>query len=318
MDKQGTEFTPKWDIPDLWAANGHCPACSAKSLNTVHLHEYPDYLVCSQCEISFEVEKNGRMIRIKNVPDRYEFAEEMLYRKWLEASAVHGIIESRRSRPIASVETKPTTHTPLTEDDVWRRTVAMSRMGNKPGMIQMILEQGGATHQQAVDAVRHLKRINEKEARQQGQKLFLIAGISIFLLVTVSAVFVFLNLDELTMAAVPTQADPMGQLLDLIPDDVKPELLNLPDTEVWYGGVAEAECPTTSSIASRTFGGVPTAWRKVQQFPAWQMVSVDASYLIHVPPGMTAGYVENQTRQFYSAYGPAMISNVNFVVINCE
>ncbi len=330
MEAQKPQSTAKWDIPDQWASNGRCPACGAKPLKVMHLPDLPDYLTCPKCEVSFEVENGGRAIRVKYLPDRFESAEEALLRRWVDAGALHAIIESKCKEPTRSQvlvpqqEPSSVPKAPLTDEEVWSRTLTMYRMGNKPGVIEMILQQAGATHEQAAAACTRLKQQVEATARVQSQKVMMIAGVSMFLLVGAFVTWFFLSgtFTELTSGATPEaiveeDSNTTIDFTNLIPDGVQPQL-GLPDTTVSKSNVSEASCPRTAAGAAKTFGGSADLWEKTTQYPAWQLVSAVTTYTIQVPPGMVAGYVDNESLQLKSIHGPAVIRNVNFIVINCE
>jgi hypothetical protein len=127
-----------------------------------------------------------------------------------------------------------------------------------------------------------------------------------------------------TVTPVPTpaanQPSAVGMLLKLIPAGARPELMNLPDTTVEANkGPSRAACPAKPETAAALFGGDPSVWyRDESQFPSWQMVSTGDSITAKVPTGMTATYVDNDSFKMQSVHGPAIIHNVNFLVITCD
>jgi len=319
--------SPKQEIPDSWAKNGRCPACGATNLKVTHLPEIADYLTCTQCEIAFEVEKGGRYVRLKYIPDALEFADAALHNQWVEASRLSAIISEKR----APVHERKNPEPPLptfSEDDVWSRTLRMYRMGNKPKMIQLMLLQSGMTQEQADVIFAKLKKVSEQDAQRQNQKFWTMAGVSIFLVMLVACSWVYLsgNLPVLlgitTVTPAPSQADQplaIGMLFDLIPNNAKPDLMNQPDTKVDLHGPGKAACPATPATAGKLFGGDSSIWRRdMEQYPSWQMISAGNPVNVKVPDGMTAGYVDNKSLQLLSVHGPATIYNVNFLVITCD
>lgn len=316
--------SPKWEIPDVWAKNGHCPACGATNLKVIHLPDYADYLSCARCEISFEVETGGRYIRLKYLPDEYESADAALHNRWVEASSLSAII-SKRQVPVQEKKTPTQT---LSAEDAWSRALGMYRMGNKPKMIQLTLMQSGMTQEHADIIFAKLNKLVEQDAQRQTQKFWTIAGISLALIVMVTGSWLYMsgNLSVLlgittaTPALLANQPSAMDKLLDLVPDNAKPALMNLPDTVVNNtSGPGAAACPDTSSNAAKLFGGDSTLWKRdISQFPSWQMISTGDSFTISVPTGMVAGYVDNKSLQLLSVHGPATIYNANFVVITCD
>ncbi len=321
---------PKQEIPDAWA-RGRCPACGATGLNVTHLPDMADYLSCARCEVSFEVENGGRYVRLKYVPDALEFVEDILYNRWVEASKLAGIIAKKR--PVVGQEKKEIEQPPpvaLSDEEAWSRSLRMYRMGNKPRMIQLMLVQSGQSQEQADAIFARLKKIADEDARQQNQKFWMVAGISLTLLVLMTGAWLSLSgnlsvmMGTVTMTPEPTQAadqpSAVGLLFNLVPEEAKPELMNLPDTTVETNkGPEVSACPGTPVSAAELFGGEPSLWtRDMSQFPSWQMINPGAAITVKVPDGMTAGYVDNDTFQMQSTHGPAIIHNVNFLVITCD
>jgi hypothetical protein len=317
----------KWDIPDSWAKNGRCPACGGVSLKVTHLPDLADYLSCTQCEITFEVENGGRYIRLKYIPDALEFVDAVIHDRWVEASRLSAIINEKRPS-VQGKKVTPPPATTISEDDVWSRALRMYRMGNKPRMIQLMLIQSGMTQEQAESVFMKLKKIAEQDAQRQSQKFLTMAGVSIFLVILMACSWIYLSgnlpilLGITTVTPAPLVADQpsaVGKLLGLVPEDIKPDLMNLPDTKVDKHGPVKSACPAAPIDAAELFGGDPTLWtRDANQFPSWQMISAGASVKVSVPDGMTAGYVDNASFQFLSVHGPATIYNVNFLVITCD
>ncbi len=315
--------SPKWEIPDIWAENGHCPACGATNLKATHLPDHPDYLSCARCGISFEVENGGRYIRLKYIPDAYESIDAVVHNRWVEASRLSAIISQRRV-PASERKTAPPVQE-LSDEDAWNRALGMYRLGNKPKMIQLTLMQSGVTRERAEAIFVKLQKVAEQDARRQNQKFWILAGVSVFVIFALAGGWLYAsgNLAVLMGKAtpVPTANKPstVELLLDLVPDDAKPAIVDLPDTVVEVGrGPGRASCPPTAGMAAELFGGSSTMWQQPGAFAAWQMTNPIDSITVSVPANMTAAYVDNKSMQFLSVYGPATIYNVNFLVISCE
>jgi len=317
---------PKWEIPDHWAANGKCPACGAQSLKVVHLPNYPDYLTCTRCEISFDVEDGGRNIHVKYLSDQFESTDKSLYNHWVDVSQLGAIIGKRqvptRDEVVLSIPTQS-----YTDEEAWSRALGMYRMGNKPRAIQLTLTQTGATPEQAKFVHNRLLKIAEQDAQRQSQKFLIVAGVSVILLVLLAGGLlvssgrlpIILGLVTVTPAPQVSQSSALDKLLSLVPDAAKPALMDLPDTMVdTRRGPGPSKCPATSADAVRLFGGSEELWTFDSQFAAWQMISAGDSYTVLVPTGMIAGYIDNTTIQMQSIHGPATIYNANFVTIMCE
>jgi len=320
---------PKRDIPDGWVKNGRCPACGAAGLKVTHLPDMADYLTCAKCEISFEVENGGRYVRMKYIPDALEFVDGILHNRWVEASKLAGIIA--KNRPAAPQKLAPDqSPAAMSNDDVFTRALRMYRLGNSPKMIQLMLLQSGQTQEQANTVFEKLKRVAEDDARSQSQKFWMVAGISLLVIVLITGVWLTASgklsimLGQVTPTPVPTQManqpSAIGMLMKLIPTGAQPDLMNLPATRVEKNvGPGRAACPATPETASRLFGGDSSLWHRDEtQFPSWQMINAGDSITVKVPTGMTAGYMDNESFQVQSIHGPATIHNVNFLVITCD
>lgn len=323
---------PRRDIPESWVKNGRCPACGAAGLKVTHLPDMADYMSCSKCEVSFEVENGGRYVRLKYIPDSLEFVDAILHNRWVEASKLAGIIA--KHRPAVQEKKAPqqisTPTVASDEDEAWNRALRMYRLGNNPKMIQLMLLQSGLNQEQADVIFSKLKKVAEDDAQQQGQKFWSIAGVSLLVIVLLTGAWLTASgnfpvlLGMVTRTPVPTSApnqpSAVDMLLKLIPADKRPDLMNLPATTVETGkGPAAAACPATPTTAANLFGGDSSLWnRDVNELPSWQMINAGNSVTVKVPDGMTAGYMDNDSFQMQSVHGPATIHNVNFLVITCD
>ena len=323
--------TPKWEIPDVWAGNGRCPACGAPRLKVTHLPDHPDYLACAGCEISFEVENDGRRIRVKWLPDPYEAADAVLHNTWVEAAKLSAILRERCAPVRGGIQPAPRPEMapvpPISDEEAWHRALSMYRLGNKPKMVQLRLIQAGLPQAQADAILEKLKKRAEYDARQQNQKFMIMAGISILAMVLLAGGWlvasgnlpIVLGITTVTPAPLAREESALGKLLDLVPKSAKPAIMNLPTTVVdTRTGPPSSSCPTTPGKAARLFGGTEALWKRDAQFAAWQMITPGESITVQVPAGMVAGYVDNKTLQLFSVHGPATIYNANFVTIMCD
>ncbi len=328
-NKPSPSPSPKFDIPDGWVKNGHCPACGASGLKVTHLDDLADYLTCPKCEISFEVETGGRHIRLKYLPDALEFMDALLHNRWVEAARLSAIIA--KHRPVAHEKKIPQQPAAIaTEDEIWNRALRMYRMGNKPGMIHLMLLQSGLAQDQANAIFVKLKKMAEEDEQRQNQKFWAVAGISLLVIFLLAGGWLLMSGKLLVslgvITATPSPANvsnpssALGLLLNLVPANAQPDLMNLPDTTVdTTHGPAQAACPATPDSAAKLFGGKPAMWmRNANQFPSWQLISASDSITVSLPKGMSAAYVDNKSFQFLSVHGPAIMRNVNFMVISCD
>ncbi len=311
-------------IPDSWGSAGHCPACEAVSLQVIHLPDSPDYLICGKCEFSFEVSANGSQIRVKNLAENLEFAEERLRFRWVTPGAIRKLLENRSA--LIQQKTVPENKKTLSDDDVWERALSFHRLGNKPKKIAYILIQAGATHEQAEAALKRLQEWIEQDTKRQSQKLLWVGGIASLLIILGFAVwFVALGrISDRLDAGIASPAQdsqpviPLKSVAEVLPDAVKPEFLKSDPIKVINSGPANSRCPSSAQQAEALFGGQEGAWQKASQPGAWQMMHTGEPATVRVPAGMVAGYIDNTTFMFLSANGPATIQNVNFIVIACE
>ncbi|MCZ2126395.1 MAG: hypothetical protein LC099_01315 [Anaerolineales bacterium] len=303
--------TARWEIPDAWAS-GRCPACGESALKVVHLPEYADYFSCQSCEISFEIATVGGQIRIKDVPERFEFADAVLYRRWLKASELRGVIEKERA---TRHKEEVVEQIAMTDEEVWSRALGMHRMGNPLWKIEPMLLRKGASQKQATGALKALKRKIEREQESQNTRVLAIAGVSVLILLIALAAWGVSSMKR--AATTPTKVSNdtiLKKLIDIAPKNLQP---NLPDTTTRRAEVAAAKCPKTASEAAKVFGGDASLWTMSDQFMSWQLMSAIKSYTVRVPPDMNAAYIKNPSIEVKRADGPLIVYNVNFIIITC-
>jgi hypothetical protein len=315
------DFLPRKDIPDAWA-KGRCPTCGTAPLKVIHLPDSPDYLLCAHCEMSFEVETNGGAIRLKNIPEQLGFVEEELHYRWVQPATLRKFLDNRAA---IMQQKEKASQKSLLDDDVWNRTLSLYRLGNTPKMIQFTLMQAGATREQAEAASARLKQWIEQDSKRQGRKFLVVGGVAF------SVILVMIAGLALTIGSINSQlsevANPVTtkepilplQVLNLLPQAVKPGFLKSEPARVEAIGPAKSRCPTFATDAARLFGGEQGAWRTGGQVAdSWQMMNAGAPATIRIPQGMYAGYIDNKTFMLISVNGPATIYNVNFVAIMCN
>jgi hypothetical protein len=323
-NRKRTDLAPRQDIPDGWAASGCCPACAAAPLKLVHLKGSPDFLLCPRCELSFEVEQSAGLIRLKNIPDQLGFAEAELQHRWLQPPALRKLLENRGALMQQNTFAVPVQ--PLSDDEIWNRSLGLFRLGNKPRMIEFMLIQAGATHEQAETALVRLKNWAEQDAQSQNNRLLVVGIITILIIAVLiggswlfasSSLAAQLNQSRSKPALAKQPVLPV-EILKAIPDGLKPEFLKSAPASVDKTGPNRAGCPSQSMDAAALFGGDSKAWQPGSQNDSWQMMSMGKPATIRIPRGMYAGFIDNTTFVFTQADGPSTIHNVNFVVIMCN
>jgi hypothetical protein len=318
MNGQGNqrelELAPRWEIPDTWAGNGLCPICGCQGLQVVHLPGYPDYFVCKHCEISFELERGGKLVRLKYIPEDMDQVYERLRFRWVDVISVRDLALKDRPSLLHQSQKKEIISPPaaLTDEEVVSRALGMFRLGNKPKMIEMILLQAGATPEQAARAFESLKRLEKQSARKQSSKFFWMVTIIMLILMALAGGLYFSGWFEARRAAaVAVEAIPVQELL------LKQVQKKLPDSIIYKTGPQATGCPTTPTDAAQLFGGEAGTWERVSMY-SWQMTNTDRMVTVMIPDGMTVAYFKNPSLEFVNGYGPLTITNVNFAMVTCE
>jgi hypothetical protein len=313
------------EIPSDWAKVGHCPACQSAPLQVVHLLNATDYLICRKCELAFEVELDGARIRIKNVPDQLGFMEQELRYHWVEPSDLTRLFNNHLALR-AQQQARKAAPGPHSDEEVMRRAISLYRMGNKPKMVEFILIQAGATPEQAQAAFVSLKQLSAQEAESLNRKFQLAGGIILLLAVVyiISRILTPILISAQLQQGLASPADTVHQsnvflqLLDIVPDGVKPGFLKPAPARWKFTGPARLRCPFTLSDAAGIFGGEVDHWTHIGQSNGWQMMNADASVTISLPEGMHATFMDNRTGTFYTIDGPATIRNINYIAILCK
>lgn len=307
---QTPAYAPLWDIPDAWT-KARCPVCGEAGLAIAHLPDFPDYFKCANCEVAFDVEVGGKLIRLRYIPEELTSLDESLRFTWVQAASVRCDVKKR----VGLDERKKTVNVPpppqaLTDDEVLKRAQVMYRMGNTPGAIEAALKSAGASPEQIQAISVRMKRQAEIDARKQTRKVLIAAGFA-GIIILFMGIWLVSSGSFSAAEAVPTPSTfaehlpgPMQQIL--------------PTTAVKRGGSqTRHDCPTTSEEAAALFGGEASYWAPAQ-YDTWQMMNVASSITVYIPAGMTAGYIKNQSLEFSTVNGPATIYGVNFITIMCE
>ncbi len=56
-------------IPPAWGEQGKCIWCGNQPLTVIHPSEAPDQMMCPKCQLSYEIDKSGVLICIRNQPE---------------------------------------------------------------------------------------------------------------------------------------------------------------------------------------------------------------------------------------------------------
>jgi hypothetical protein len=322
-NRKRTDLSPRKDIPDAWALKGLCPLCTQPFLKVVHLPGNPDYLLCSPCELSFEVELNNGPIRLKNIPEKLGFIEDDLRYNWVHPSVLGKLMENRSLLQQQKARANPVQA--LSDQVVWERMLGLYKLGNKPRMIEFTLIQSGATHEQIEAASLKLRQWSEQNEKRQLGKLWVVGGFTaLFIIGLFAAGWIYTN-SRINSQLAGGRANPASsgqpnmplQLLNSLPDGIKPDFLKGAPVRIEKVGPGGARCPGNSTTAAQLFGGDAGGWQPGSQPESWQMITTGRPSTIRVPGGMFAGYIDNKTFVFKSIDGPATIYNVNFVAISC-
>lgn len=323
-NRKRTDLFPREAIPDSWASRGRCPLCAQASLQVVHLQGSPDYMLCAPCELSFEIEKNSGIIRLKNIPEPLGFVEDELRHNWAHPSVLRKVLDDRSA--IIQQKASAVLAQTLSDDEVWERMLALYQLGNKPKMIEFTLLQSGATREQTEAAALKLKQWSEQDEKRQGQKFWVVGGVTVLLIIAMVAAGWIFTSSRINSQLAEGRTNPVAnnqpnvplQVLSNLPDGIKPDFLKAPPARVENVGPEAARCPRNATTAAQLFGGDVAGWQPGSMPDSWQMITTGKPSTIHLPRGMYAGYIDNTTFVFKSTNGPATIYNVNFVAISCE
>jgi len=80
----------KFQIPDSWSGKARCPACKNGVMQVVHSSDADDYLHCSECGFSFEVEDGGSQVRIVDCSGKLP---ENMCGKWFQMAELQAASE---------------------------------------------------------------------------------------------------------------------------------------------------------------------------------------------------------------------------------
>lgn len=322
-NRKRTDWQPRKELPDAWIQKVSCPLCSTHPMKIVHLQGSTDYLSCPDCELSFEVEQKNGYIRLKNIPGQLSFVESELQFNWVQPQLLKKLLQERDA---ILQEKKNSKVKNLTDDEVWERMLGLYRLGNKPGLIELIMIQAGCSSEQAKRGGQKLRDHIAQENRRQNLRMMLIGSATLVLITgLIIGGLIFANqqissqLSEGQKGTKVVETAKMSlKVLNSLPDAVKPEFLKGPNAYVENSGPNPALCPSRAQDAARLFGGDEGAWQASSQAGSWQMISTGTPVTIHIPRGMYSGYIDNKTFVFKQADGPATIHYVNFVVISCQ
>jgi len=323
-NRRRTDLFPRQDIPDAWGAKGRCPMCGKSSLQVMHLSKSPDYLLCSSCDLSFEIEKSSGIIRLKNIPEELGFVEDELRYNWVQPATLRNLMENRNL--VKQQKAIPAAREALSDEDVWNRMLSLYKMGNKPKMIGFMLIQNGATKEQVEAAALKLKKWSEQDEKQQKGKLWVLGVITLLLVMTIFLGGLAFTSSQIDNQLSQGRGSPQGAsqpsmplvALNSLPDIVKPEFMKGSPLRVENVGPDYARCPTNSTNAAKLFGGDAAGWQPGSQPESWQMITTGKPATIRIPKGMYVGFIDNKTFVFTTADGPATIYNVNFAAISCQ
>ncbi len=240
---------------------------------------------------------------------------------------------------------------PLTTEKLARRAEGLQKLGSSPARIRAILSGLNVTPEQVDEVMAGMEAAANQRKRADSNYLWLLGGLSIFLIVVVFALGYIPRLAATaeTEAAPkitpkPGVAVPNGPsnaptatlspqsivktLAPNVPLQLIPSLLpsNIPANfrlatsavvqEPTQGVVGK--CPKAELDAARLFGGEPKNWSYDIETNGWTMTVVGPGVEIHVPEGMSAGFLELANGpEMKTAHGPVTLTDVNFVAISC-
>jgi len=348
-----SEMTVSTHLPRSWASGAVCPVCGDKQLSIDPQIDRADLMVCACCTSAFEVATDGLHVHLVKVPAIFpQKVTEIWYRpgELRELAAQMRLANQEQASSSKSTDI-------LDVDELRRRSLGLSKLGNPPERIRTILLGMPGAQSEDVQVVLRDLEVG-KDQHERGVMrwayallvgLILIVGLVAFStsqgvvladvlqdakdgknpLQILSALFqprVQTDPDQASAATQAPGADTKSQFLDT---SLLPPVLQTAVPE----GVKVLKPPEVVIVPARSTGRVErcpvTVGDAVRLFGGemkiwtksrggWTMIST-APQNVFVPEGMTGGYLVYITKpEFNSVPGPVTIQNLNFLAISCE
>lgn len=200
------------NIPDSWAEERKCIWCASRSVRVHHPIGAPDQLVCSKCQLAYEIDTTGRNIFIwvapKGLPSEFQnswqyilviraLAKELQKETpkqriqipeedlaYAEKNAVADSANESLMQKYKSAESQD--RVPLTDEEVVKQVTELYSLGNSLEQIKMVLDKryhySAEAYQKAVAPLMEQKQRSRKLALQKAI-IFLVIVIVMLLII---------------------------------------------------------------------------------------------------------------------------------------
>jgi hypothetical protein len=183
-----SSFTALTEIPDKWAEKGHCPICNSLSLRVIHHPGASDHLSCVSCGCAFELEVDGPHIWLLRIGPKYQTILMPAEGTWISMIELRRLLLIEPTNPIPVPEI---THTRIPEkenhpvyttsssyfpdlpqipvvddlslEEVERRALALSELGNSSSTIKSVLSSSGIPDSQVSTVVEEIESKKTKK-----------------------------------------------------------------------------------------------------------------------------------------------------------
>jgi hypothetical protein len=341
-------LSPRFNLPETWAARARCPVCSAGILQVVRQPGEPDRMACNNCQSVFQVEQNGGHVRFVKLPPTLE---ALLADRWVtmgevkiavkevanaatilpssdmdEDAIINARLAAYAGNPVTDAEpvidhqsgasegkkppdSSPSPNIPLTEGEVLAKAQALYRLGNTYDQIEEILRRNPTVTSEQIQAARAALEEESAVKASQRQRSLFIAGGTVLLVILCCLAAGLLSRSMTGLFGIINVPSP-GQPVDSQLKEATPEIVR-EDASSAQPGV----CPANRLEAAKLFGGDSTGWTG-SKISGWTMLNAD-SQTVHVPKGMKAVLVSGANSQTSSVSGPVQVKNVRAIKITC-
>lgn len=343
--------SPRFTLPDNWAARAHCPVCVAGILQVVHQPGVPDQMACNNCQSVFQVEKNGAHVRFVKLPSSLA---ALLANRWVtvaevknavkeaartaiglpppvvdEAAIINARLKSftENTAPPAETAASPQSSTsapleplavafsplvPLTDSEVLAKAQALYRLGNSYDQIEDILRRNPKVTSEQIQAARAaLVEEGALKASRQQRTLYIAGGVALVIILCCIVAGFFSRSMTGLFGIINNPIPSSTQPADSQPPRPTPEIVREDANSVQPG-----VCPATSLEAAKLFGGASTDWTG-SKANGWTMLGSNL-LTVHVPKGMQAVLVSGANLKTTTLIGPVLIKNVDAIKITCQ
>ena len=189
-----SEIEPRTHIAEEWASKAACPVCHERGLQVNHTPGVPDRTACPTCNVAYEISQEFTHIRLTRLPNRVISQRLDLLDVWVtpvelgvaieKGSIVIGARLAEAPPFIAESPARPESRSilaslpPLTQDEVTRRLLTLSALGNPLEDVRVTLAEEGATEEQMRLAEETLAGIKQAKKQRTWRRFWIVTGLS--------------------------------------------------------------------------------------------------------------------------------------------